>query len=141
MGRFNRRQKKTRKWIKGPLHDWIIPYRCNFWFQLGHALLIAVALNAGVFWITRSANAVASAVLLFILSVVILGGTEFGRGTVKAYRRTREIIENKGTLGHRVQIEFGKKLYCFRAGVRTAAIDCGRAHELIPALANKWRPF
>lgn len=141
MVRFIRRQKKTRKWIKGPLRDWTIPYRCNLWFQFAHVLLIGVAINAVVYWTTKDTDAVAIGYLTLLLSALILGMTEFGSGTVRAYRRTREIIEKKGKLGRQVQVKYGKKLYCVRAGVRTAAIDYGQSQELIPALANKWRPY
>lgn len=141
MGWFKRRKKKTRKWIAGPLRDWIVPYRCNLWFQAAHVLLIVVALCLGMYWRTRSVAELALAYLTLLVAVSILGITEFGSGTVKAYRRTREIIERQGKLKSRVQISFGKKMYCFRTGVRTAANDFGLSQELIPTLKNKWRPF
>lgn len=74
-------------------------------------------------------------------SVVILGGTEFGRGTVRAYRRTREIIEKKGRLTQAMQMVYARQLYCIRAGVRTAVTDYGVANDLIPALADRWKPY
>jgi hypothetical protein len=138
---FRRRQKKARQWIKGPLRDWVVPYRCNAWFQLGNLLLAAVVISAMVFWKTKSIDAVAVGYVTLLLSSFVLGMTEFGRGTVRAYRRTRGIIEDKGKLGKRVQATYGKKLYCVRAGVRTAAVDYGISRDLIPALANKWKPY
>ncbi len=141
MWRFRRRRKKSRQWIKGPLRDWIVPYRCNAWFQLAHVLLVVVAISAVVFWQTRSVDALATAFFALLVSGVTLGMTEFGRGTVRAYRRTRGIIEDKARLGRRVQVEYGKQLYCVRAGVRTAATDYELSNELIPALVNSWKPY
>ena len=141
MWSFHRRQKKSRQWIKGPVRDWIVPYRCNAWFQFAHVLLVVVAVCVFVFWVTKRNDVLAIACLAFLGAGVTLGMTEFGRGTVRAYRRTRGIIGDKGGLGRRVQVKYGKKLYCVRAGVRMAAYDYGLSHELIPALANRWKPY
>lgn len=138
---FQRHLKKSRQWINGPLRDWIVPYRSNAWFLLAHVLLALGAINAFIFWKTRGADVLAIAFLALIAGGPMLGMTEFGRGTVRAYRRTRGIIESRGRLERRVQVEYGKKLYCVRAGVRTAADDYGLSRELIPALANKWKPY
>lgn len=136
-----RRQKKSRKWIRGSLRDWLVPYRCNMWFQFAHVQLVVAAVNVLVFCKTRNFDVLAIAFLALISSGITLGMAEFGRGTVRAYRRAREIIEHKGKLKRRVQVEYGKKLYCVRAGVRTAAIDYGLSRDLIPDLANKWKPY
>lgn len=141
MWRFRRRQKMSRQWIKGPLRDWIVPYRCNAWFQLAHVLFIVFAISVFVCWNTRSVGVLATACFALLGAVVTLGMTEFGRGTVRAYRRAREIIEGKGRLVRRAQVEYGKQLYCVRAGVRTAATDHDLSHELIPALVNIWKPY
>jgi hypothetical protein len=141
MSRFRQSKRKSREWIKGPLRDWIVPYRCNGWFQIAHLLLILVAISICVPWKTRSYDALIITVFMLPMSVAMLGGTEFGRGTVRAYRRTREIIVKRGGLAQDVQIVFAKQLYCVRVGVRRAAYDHGLSHELIPGLATRWKPF
>lgn len=138
---LQRRRRKSRQWIKGPLRDWTVPYRSNAWFQLGHVLFAAAAASASIFLKTRSLDALAIAFFTLFASSVIVGMTEFGRGTVRAYRRTRQIIETQGRLKPRVQVEYAKKLYCVRAGVRAAATDSGLSCELIPALSNRWKPY
>jgi hypothetical protein len=135
------RKRKPNKWIKGPLSDWIVPYKYNLWFQFAHALFIVIGLCIVVFLITKNFNALFIAYLTFFSSMTILAVTEFGKGTVQAYRRTRQTIEREGTFGPRLQEKFGQKLYCYRAGSRAAAIEYGLSQKLTPALANKWRPF
>ena len=138
---FGRRQKKARQWINGPLSDWVIPYRCNVWFQCAHALQIVVAVYAIICVQTRSFDALVVAVLAFAASMVMLGVTQFGRETVRSYRHTRAMIASRGKIAPQVQIQYGKKMYCVRAGVRTAASDSGLLRDLIPALANRWKPY
>lgn len=141
MWNLQRRRRKSQRWIKGPLSDWVVPYKYNVWFQLGHALFAAAAISALISWKTSSPDALAIAFFAFVASIVVVGMTEFGRGTVKAYRRSRKSIERHGELKPPLQIEYSKKLYCVRAGVRAAATKYGMSHELIPALSNRWKPY
>lgn len=141
MWNLQRRRRKSRQWIGGPLRDWAVPYRSNAWFQLGHVLFAAAAISALIFLKNKSFDTLAFSFITFVASGVVVGMTEFGRGTVRAYRRTREIIKSQGILRPRLQVKYAKKLYCVRAGVRAAATDYGVARELIPALSNRWKPY
>lgn len=135
------RRRKRSKWIKGPLNDWIIPYKYNWWFQFANVLLIVFCLCIVVFWITKYPPALVVAFFSIITLVPIFGMTEFGRGTVQGYRRARQIIEREGAFEERLQKKFGKKLYCYRAGARAASIEYDLSQKLIPVLANKWWPI
>jgi hypothetical protein len=141
MPHFLPRKHRSTHWIKGAWSDWLKPYKCNIWFQFGHGLFFVSVVKICVFFETKTIVDLQDACLLFVASMVILALTEFGRGTVQGYRRARKIIERDGKFQSRIQAEFGRKLYCFRAGARAAAIDYGVQQELIPVLANKWRPW
>ncbi|WP_143133426.1 hypothetical protein [Pseudoduganella namucuonensis] len=135
------RKRRRSKWLKGPTTDWLVPFRYNMWFQISFGLLVVGILCILFSCSTKNFFALEIGVLTIFLSVIILGATEFGRGTVEAYRRARKIIQREGKLGLRLQEKFGEKLYCYRAGARAAANEYDPSNALVPALAKKWTPF
>lgn len=134
-------KKKARKWITGPWRDWCIPFRCNMWFQFSAALLFLSLLSIPVFLMASCSQLLVFSGLSALLSMIVLGMTEFGRGTVRAYRRARHVILHTGRFNKRMQAQYEKRLYCFRAGARAAAFEYGLSNDLLPGLANKWRPW
>jgi len=79
--------------------------------------------------------------LMSLATLATFASTEFGRGTVRAYRRTCQVIQANRRVAVRAQTKIAKKPYCVRAGARAALEDFGLAHELIPSLANRWKPY
>ena len=79
--------------------------------------------------------------LMSLATLATFASTEFGRGTVRAYRRTRQVIQTNRSVALRAQSKIAAETYCVRAGARTALQDFGLAHELTPSLANRWKPY
>ncbi len=57
-------------------------------------------------------------------SAFILGATNFGAGTYRAYRRMRVHIEEHGTIEPRLRDKLSK-WYCTQVGIRMAAEEAG----------------
>jgi len=105
-----------------------------------HFWLIILVIYASVIW-KPSSDENALVGLLSLTTLAFFASTEFGRGTVRTYRRTRQVLETNLSVALRAQSKLATKTYCVRAGARTAFKDFGLAHELIPSLANRWKPY
>lgn len=140
---MNRRLRKTPLKDRGEKRrgDWVIPFRCNFWFCVATvcaAVSIACAIGFVVF---RSAAALLIWLFATSFAVIFFGVTQCGMGSIRGYRTARHYIEKNGEVETEVQQVLAGGLYCYRAGVRTAAADHGKQRHLNRRLANKWWPI
>ncbi len=127
--------KTKNKFISGPLSDWSVPLKHNFWFQLG-IFFTVTGVTLIVFGIFLSLPAALIGIYLFVIGLVTLGATLFGRGTITSYRRTKAHI---GTYKH---IEpwfldgYTRSMYCSRVGVWVAAKELECTHQLTGRLTS-----
>jgi hypothetical protein len=124
--------------------DWLIPFKYNVWVQLGTILLMTAVIKVIWVYVSRQFSASALIMIFWMLwaGMLILGSTEFGRGTVRSYRRVRQILDDSGTepiFEVQLQNQIAKKMYCYRVGARVAAAEKGLSKRLLPKLANRWR--
>lgn len=128
------------QWIKVAWGDGFKPYQFNRWFQLGIVFLLASAVKVYDFHARGSDfDDYGWAMGLFILAALIIGVTQVGRGTLNSYKSAKKMISRHGELKVDIQEKIAKKLYCFRAGVRAAAVELRVEKQLIPSLANGWK--
>lgn len=124
--------------------DWLVPLKHNFWVKLGLFIWVAaIAQTIRICW-TFTPQGLLITIVLFVVGLLILGVAEFGQGTVKSYRRTRQLLEASGselTFDVRLQKKIASKMYCYRTGARIAAAEKGLSNQLIPKLANSWWPL
>lgn len=123
--------------------DWLIPFKYNVWVQLGAILLMAAVILVIFTYVSRQLTASAISIIFWLLlaGMLILGSTEFGRGTVRSYRRVRQILDDSGAepvFGAQLQNQIAQKMYCYRVGARVAAAEKGIFNQLLPKIANRW---
>ena len=145
---LNIRRRQVRKYkrlsCKADRKDWLVPLKHNMWVQLGISSSVAAVVQTIRLYWSFTALGLAIDVFLILAAILMLGGTEFGHGTVKSYRRTRQLLDRPGgdlKFDVRLQRKLSEKLYCYRAGTRIAAVEKGLSGQLIPKLANWWRPW
>ena len=121
--------KRRKRSIPGPIADWMIPLKHNFWFQLGVLLTITGLLQIAI-GILVSRILLLIGILLFFIGLPILGATEGGRGTVFSYRRTKAHIKKYEKLQRRFEKQYSRKMYCSRVGVWAAAREFSCTQQL-----------